>query len=156
MSPENRRELIGRFESKTEKRRYYLLAAAGASIGFLVTQMNDLVPNFGLWLMVLSLVCLGASALLGLVAVNLSIAVTQGEVVLYDFEPKALPEAVSVSWVKDYLKDTKLDPTFKKMRMYDKWQTIFLLVGCLLVPVWSLTRCEECTTYLWRSLTNLG
>lgn len=150
LSPENRRELVARYYAQAEKRRYYLLAAAGTSAGFTVTQMNDLTPSPTNWLLVISLGLIGLSLMMGMRSTSLSMSLTQGEVVLSDFVPKPLP-GVSDSSIKDHIRTRQLDTKFQSMQNLDSLQAYTLILGGFLVPIWSFARCDSCSAHLWHS-----
>ncbi|MEH6829819.1 MAG: hypothetical protein V7661_03165 [Sulfitobacter sp.] len=126
----------------SEKRRYYLLTACGATIGYLTTQITPSTVYDGFIFALLSFAFLALSLIAGFVSIETTrkFLWNNAFIVHLQIEGEHLQDAQSIREANLQL----MTPLTKRVDWIDKIQIITLSLGALFIPVWKIASCPSC------------
>ncbi len=131
-----------------EKRIYFLLAAAGACIGFSVTQMDDLNASSSLYLLIASLALCGLSFVAGLKTVSKEEKLLETNSAYLDSVKLLSGDPNKEDQFKKLVSDEAFDPIGRAKLFWSNVQMSSLFMGGILLPIWKLAECNGCIDVL--------
>jgi hypothetical protein len=131
-----------------DKKLYFLLAAAGTSIGFSVTQIQSEHANSALFILILSLLLLGGSFLSGLMALEREEGILYVNWLYLGEIDKAKAHGVPKERLREIMEENAFGPLNTKFMFWRKLQIWTLFIGGSLLPIWKLASCKECVLAL--------
>ena len=129
-----------------DKRRYFLLAAAGASIAFSITQIGPETTNHWFFLIVVALALYALSFVAGLSAIQSTNFLIAKNFQLLAEESKVAPSMAQA--LRKHVNDEVLDPLAARLERSDRFQLWFLVGGAIATATWKIFSCSECLNSL--------
>jgi hypothetical protein len=144
---EGQKTVRNEYRQLQEKRSYFLLAASGAAIGFVITQFDSTSVTWSFYFMLSSLIALGLSfaAGIGYIYVEEQILYANSIFLGLADEQETSAELVSLRKIAD---EATFHPLGRRRRVFGSLQLWLLLLGGLLVPVWKIADCGACLILL--------
>jgi hypothetical protein len=142
---EIKNELSQTARASQEKYIYYLLSAAGASIGFSITQMNQLSNSSINFLLFSSLLLFALSFMFGLNVLRLGTQVIFKNIAMLDIKmdtPAALREKVGF----DAIVKAEFEKLGKSRGYSSLLQLLYLFSGAAFLVLWQSSKCTDCAT----------
>lgn len=135
-----------------DKRRYFLLAAVGTAVGFIVTQISPETTGDYFWVLAVGLVLLALSFLAGLWGISLTNQLLQTNYNYLEFAVQGMQRRIPISQSKEIADEASFTPLAKKLNLSTFLQISCLGIGALMVPIWKTLTCSQCVSSLWKSI----
>ncbi len=142
------KQLRVEYRQLQEKRTYFLLAASGTSIGFTITQLDQVPVSSTLYFAVMALTLFGASFFSGvkLLSFEEKLIDTNSRYLsaITEFEAKG----ISQKQFREIVNEASFNPLAKKKLFWMRSQVWTLFIGAMLLPLWKLSACSACVEVL--------
>ncbi|MCA3442712.1 MAG: hypothetical protein INF52_04965 [Rhodobacter sp.] len=144
---EGQKTVRSEYRQLQERRAYFLLAAAGAAIGFVITQFDPARVISSFYFMLFALAALGASFAAGMAYVNAEEQILYANSLFLDLAGEQQTSA-ELAFLRKTADKASFDPLAKKKRWFGTLQLWLLFIGGLLVPIWKIADCNACLSLL--------
>ena len=134
-----------------ERKLYFLMGAAGACIGFAVTQMDGLASNVAVYAFLASLLSFGVSIAAGLRLIAVDARFLDSNSKYLEMASELRRQGGAPDELMKIADREAFTPLGKKRRLWEVLQTGCLLLGAALVPLFKFVDCDACIS-AWQAV----